>query len=268
MDNDTQSGAALARHTDREYGVRARIGVAVPQANPTVEPEFWTLVPDGVSVLSTRLRGSSADSRARLVDYLTNFQASLDAYETAALDAVGFACTGTSYLIGAREEEVRVKQFEQSYGAPIITAAMAIKRAMQAIGARRVTLFAPYPDWLISACKDYWMNSGFEITSFGTVTKDTSDTRNVYSVTVEDVLASIRGMDLKTCDVILLTGTGVPTLRALQRLSTETGKPALSSNLCLVWALCKAAGMKPAPASLAAGEPLFGGWSERMSRWA
>lgn len=268
MHSGMQAVSPQVRHPQWEYGLKARIGVAVPQANPTVEPEFWTVVPYGVSVLTTRLRGSSTDSRSRLVDYLTNFQGSLDAYETASLDAVGFACTGTSYLIGAREEEERIKRFEDSYGAPIITAAVAIKRAMEELGTRRVALFAPYPDWLISACTDYWMNSGFEIASFGTVTKDTSDTRNVYSVTVEDVLTSIKNMKLEQCDTILLTGTGVPTLRALQQLSITTGKSAVSSNLCLAWALCKAAGVQPEQASLAAGEPLFGGWSKRMARWA
>ena len=38
---------------DREYGARALMGVAAPQANPIVEPEFNALMPHGVSVIAT-----------------------------------------------------------------------------------------------------------------------------------------------------------------------------------------------------------------------
>ena len=36
-----------------------------------------------------------------------------------------------------------------------------------------------------------------------------------------------------------LAATGMPTLRAIGEISHATGKPVLSSNLCLAWALGK-----------------------------
>jgi hypothetical protein len=39
------------------FGWRARIGVLVPPGNPTVEPEFYMMVPDGVTVHCARLQG-------------------------------------------------------------------------------------------------------------------------------------------------------------------------------------------------------------------
>ncbi|MGM4903379.1 hypothetical protein AB8B21_31135 [Tardiphaga sp. 866_E4_N2_1] len=69
----------------REYGNGAVLGVAVPQANPVVEPELAALLPTGFSMLVTRLQGSRSDSRQRLIDYLANLPVSLEAYDTASL---------------------------------------------------------------------------------------------------------------------------------------------------------------------------------------
>ena len=38
-----------------DYGKKGLIGVLTPQANTTVEPEFWTLLPTGWSLINTRL---------------------------------------------------------------------------------------------------------------------------------------------------------------------------------------------------------------------
>jgi maleate isomerase len=191
-----------------EYGAQVTLGVAVPQANPTVEPEFWTLVPDDVNVLATRLSGSRTDSHKRLTDYLDNLQVSLDAYDNAKLDAVGFANTGTSYLIGADEEARRIDAFSAAAGYPIVTAARAIRDALRSLGASRIALFAPYPDWLVAAGQAYWKAAGLKITDTATVSKDTSDTRNVYGVGFSDIIKSTDQLKVDDADVIVMTGTG------------------------------------------------------------
>ena len=113
---------------DREYGSLATIGITVPQANTTVEPEMTALMPDGVSMLIGRLQGCRENSRNRLLEYLDNFGETLSDFDTAPLDAVGYACTATSYLIGAEQEERRIGEFSAKAGFPIVTAAQAIYR--------------------------------------------------------------------------------------------------------------------------------------------
>jgi maleate isomerase len=249
---------------EREYGSIATLGIAVPQANPTVEPEMAALVPDGVSVLTTRLQGSRASSKNRLVEYLDNLGGSLDAFDTAELDAIGYACTGTSYLIGPEEEERRFAAYSARYGYPIISSAQAIRAALAELGARKIALFAPYPSWLIEASHSYWKDCGFTITDTTTVALDTSDTRHVYRIRTPMVLDAIAGLDWQEADAVVLTGTGVPTLRAIPHIARLSGKPVLSSNLCLMWALMKKLGHAGSMAPAATGEALFGGWAGRL----
>jgi maleate isomerase len=249
---------------DREFGALATFGLAVPQANPTVEPEMWSLAPRDVSLLSTRLQGSRTNSRNRLVEYLDNFGDNLESFDTAPLDAVGYACTATSYLIGHAEETRRLGAFADRFGRPIISTAQAITRGLQQLGAHKIALLAPYPSWLVTASQAYWASCGFDIVSTTNVELGTDDTRAVYTVRTPVVVAAAGALDIEKADVILLTGTGMPTLRAIPEIARRSGKPVISSNLCLMWALLGAVGRQAEAPDIASGERLMGVWADRL----
>lgn len=253
-------------HPEREYGAQALLAVAVPQANPTVEPEFNALAPDGVGVIATRLQGSRTDSGNRLVQYLENLGTSMEAFDTARPDVLGFACTGTSYLVGRDEERRLADGFAQRFGYPVITAADAILAALAELGAKRIALLAPYPTFLVDASIKYWQAAGLDVVSHASKQMDPSDTRAVYRIRVPQVMEAVARLDTDKADAVLLSGTGMPTLRVIPELARRSGKPVLSSNLALMWASLKQAGAAfPAPRT-ELGESLIGGWVERGAR--
>ena len=66
-------------------------------------------------------------------------------------------------------------------------------------------------------------------------------------MTSDDALAGLRSVDRTGADCIVVSGTGMPTLRALRRFQHECPLPVLSSNLSLAWALTRAAVPERAP---------------------
>jgi len=219
----------------RDYGTAGRIGVATPQANPTVEAEFRRLVPADVEYVVTRLHSASPDARTRLIEYVERLEDSLASFGGMRLDLLCFACTGSSYLAGAARELERVERAEQRFGYPVLTATTALERRMRALGVRRIALVAPYPDWLLEAAVRFWTARGIEpVLARAVPTARAGDTSAIYELTSADALATVRAAGELRADALLLSGTGMATLPALPTLRALTGLPVLTSNTALV----------------------------------
>jgi maleate isomerase len=232
-----------------DYGPRARVGVAVPQANPTVEPEMRALLPVAIGVYGTRLSHAAPRVEDRLNHYIRNIPAAIRSFGPMRLAALGFGCTGSSYMAGAELEDSLTSAAERECGLPIITAAQAIRQALSAIGARRLALISPYPESLAESGYAYWRQAGLELAHTLRVDPDLTDTHRIYELTSADALAALEALDCHNADAIVLSGTGMPTVNALRAWLPRAPRPVVSSNLCLAWALLQRAAPELAPRS-------------------
>lgn len=247
-------------HQGRDYGSLGRIGLAVPQANPTVEPEFAALLPARTSILVCRLASREQEPRKRFVGYLKYLSHSVATYDTLKPDILGFACTASSYLLGHNDESLIVESFEKDFGYPIVTGGQAIVAALRTLGVHQPAVLAPYPQFVIEAGERYLVEAGFNIASKMRIVTRMVDTRTIYELRSADALAGAREIDLARADCLILTGTGMPSLLAIRQLSLELKIPILSTNLCLAWAVLRKLGL-PLPK----GEhPLLNGWQDRI----
>lgn len=239
------------------YGWLGRVGIGVPQANPTVEAELGILLPRGFSTVVTRLRSDAATPTGRLIAYMEQLEAALGGYDELRPDVFGFACTGSSYLLGREREERLIADASQRFGYPVLTATAAIRWALERIGARRIAVAAPYPAELIEAAVNYWAEDGVELVALERVRTRTTDTRSIYELDFTAADRTIAALDASGADAILLSGTGMPSLPAI----LAGGRlPILSSNL----ALAGLAVHTLQPEALAPGDIAPPGWTERL----
>lgn len=251
---------------DRDYGRLGRIGVVTPQSNPTVEPELSILMPEHVSLLTTRCT-SRAEPKQRFLEYFQKLDETIQTFDGLHLDALAFACTASSYLVNRAEEREQCQRLRRRYGYPVVTAAMAIEQALRYLGARRIALACPYPAWLLAEAEAYWSQQGFEIAVAMSAQPGMRDTRSIYNLRGPEVtsriLAAIRDVD---ADAVVITGTGMPGLQLVCELQEATGRPAMNSNLCLAWACLRAAGIDPGSRGPQTDFPLLGGWRKDLAR--
>jgi len=232
-----------------DYGPRARVGIAVPHTNPTVEPEMREALADSIGVYATRLTHPSPRVEERLNHYIRHIPEAIGTFGEMNLAAFGFGCTGTSYVAGLELEDQLTAEASERTGIPVITAAQSIRAALKELGCNSIALLSPYPEALAEDGYRYWEAAGIRIVDRLRVDPALTDTHRIYELTSDDALAGLRQLNTSEADCLVASGTGMPTLRALRTLSKETELPILSSNLSLAWALTRIAAPELATAA-------------------
>ena len=219
-----------------EYGRAGLMGVLTPQANTTVEPELWTLLPPGWSMLNARLTSDKGTIAERLVDYTARFRDTAAEFANAPVEVIAAACTGASYLIGVEAEARIVAEVEAARGVPFLTAALASVAALRRMGAERIALLSPYPEELNRVCKPYWEAHGFAIAATDGPALEGAAFHPIYAMEGAAVLDAYRRLSQTGADAVLMLGTGMATLHPILAGREEGLAPAISCNLALVWA--------------------------------
>lgn len=246
-----------------EYAPKGLIGLLTPQANTTVEPEHFILLPAGYAHINGRLMSDKSTIEARLVDYVDRLDDACDQFANAPIKAVSVGCTGASYLVGRQREQEVLANIERKRGVPAFTAATAVVAALNQLGARRVALASPYPAGLTAASKEYWESQGFTVSRIASAPMDDTQFHPIYSMKAGTAGALLDDLASDDTDAILMLGTGMPTLEPLLAANAQARVPVLSCMLCLGWMGVSAVDGKPAPL-----EPWLTGahWRERLAR--
>ena len=235
-----------------DYGRDGVAGIGTPQANPTVEAEMAILLPPTVTRMVSRLTSDSDEPATRLREYLVHMDRALATYDTLKPDVFGFACTASTYLVPDGQERELVSALEARFGYPVLTAAAALRAALEAIGARRIALVSPYPPAMAEAAARWWTANGYAIAAIDRIEIGGADTRGIYRLSSRDAHGAVDRLGAISVDAVVMTGTGMPSL-ALLADPPAGAPPLIGSNMSLAQMIAARLGIE------------LGDWRARLS---
>ncbi|SCX72553.1 aspartate/glutamate racemase family protein [Variovorax sp. EL159] len=221
-----------------------RIGQIVPSSNITMETEVpamfrarEAICPERFTFHSSRMRMHKvtkeeleAMNRESLRCAAELADARVDVMSTACLVAI--MAMGLGYHRETERELTQVARANQSL-APVMTSAGALVEGLKTLGAKRISLMAPYMRPLTDLVVKYIENEGIEVVD--SVCFEIPDNLEVGMRDPMKLIDDVKRLDTTGVDVVVASAcVQMPSLPAIQRIEDMLGIRTVSTAVCTV----------------------------------
>jgi maleate isomerase len=231
-----------------------RIGQIVPSSNTTMETEIPAMLRAREAVEPERFTFHS--SRMRMQKVTKEQLAAMDADSIrcaaelvdARVDVLGYACLVAIMSIGKgyhrrSEERLHDVTVKEGYPTPVVTSAGALVAGLKALGAKRISMVAPYMKPLTALVTDYLEAEGIEVAD--SISLEISDNIEVGRQDPMALTRIYKDLQLKGIDVLVLSScVQMPSLGAVPVVENECGLPVVSASICTTHQMLHALGLK------------------------
>ncbi|MEO0993679.1 MAG: aspartate/glutamate racemase family protein [Pseudomonadota bacterium] len=223
-----------------------RLGVLVPFSNTILEPDLAQLMPPGVSIHPARLGGYDLDAVPDSAQMAGLGAADLD--EPLRLVAgvrphmVLYGCTSATLAHGIAFDVELAAQVQDRIGVPSVTAAGSVVMALRTLGVRQIGFASPYVAELNDRAVAFLSDAGFATVSRADVGRTLGNDEQC-ALTPEEIMALGRQADSSAAEAIVLSCTDMRSVEALEPLEAALGKPVITSNQAMAYAVLSTLGL-------------------------
>jgi maleate isomerase len=230
------------------FGEKGRLGLIVPANNSVIEPEFWSVMPDGAAAFGTRLfvRGDISPEVVRKME--TQVDRAVDELTATGVDVLVYADMATTFVMQTDWNETKTKEIADRAGVPCISAWTALRDALAVFDVTAFALGTPYPAPVHALTRPFFESNGYTVVDDATL--GIAAMLDVPKVTPKRLKELVHRLETAGAGAIVLLATDLPTFASIEEIEAETGLPVLSSNQTLLWSALRAAGNNVAIKSL------------------
>ena len=231
-----------------------RIGQIVPSSNTTMETEIPAMFRAREGVEPERFTFHSSRMRMKKVTKEELEAMDADSGRCAAelvdarVDVLGYACLVAIMSMGKgyhRTSEERLHQItiKENHPTPVVTSAGALVAGLKTLGAKRVSLVAPYLKALTGLVVDYIRAEGIEVVD--SISLESPDNVEVGRQDPMNLTKIYRDLKLKNVDALVLSScVQMPSLAAVAIVEQECGLPVVSASVCTTHQMLQRLGLK------------------------
>ena len=238
MNRATAPSLLKARLDDRS--VRWRIGFVALATDHTAERDFARICDfDEVGLYVNRVayaNPTTEENLLKMAPLLTEAAALILPGEP--LDVVAYGCTSASVVIG--EGMVQEAIAKAKPNTPVVTPSSAARDAMQTLGARRISVLAPYTAEVSAKIGDYFAAAGFEVKSLDCFGLE--DDRDIARVAPESIIEAALECCAPDAEALFLSCTALRAAEVAEAIESRLGRPVVTSNQAMIWRALRHAG--------------------------
>lgn len=217
--------------------VQPRLGLIVLRVDETIEQDFRRLFDPSAALHVTRIASGEELTPETIATMESGLPAAARLLPPAVeFDAVGYACTSGTTLIGAGRVAALVAGACRTRAVTDpLTATIAATRFL---GANRIGIVSPYIASVAEPIRAAFEGEGFRVlraASFGERVEAKVARIDPASV-IDAALSVARNKDI---DMVFLSCTNLRTLDVIDGLENRLGIPVISSNLALAWDMAR-----------------------------
>ncbi len=223
-----------------------KIGVLVPYTNTNLEPDLALMRPEGTTLHFERMGGYDVDEIPD-AGQMAGLGAS-DLTETLRLiagvrpAAVLYGCTSATLTHGVAFDRDLAGKIAAASGAVSITAAGALVTALSALGVTKVGFASPYVGEINDQAAAFLAGEGIETVARADIGRDLGN-YGQGELTPNEVIALAMRAVAPQAQALVLSCTDMRSVETIARLEAATGRPVVTSNQAMVFALCRALGL-------------------------
>ena len=231
-----------------------RIGQIVPSSNTTMETEIPAALrareavePERFTFHSSRMRMQKVTKEELEAMDRDSDRCALELAD-ARVDVLGYACLVAIMSMGKgyhRVCEARLHQRTVEAGgpAPVVTSARALVDGLKALGARKVSILAPYMKPLTKLVIDYIENEGIEVVD--SISLEIPDNLEVGRQHPLAPVEITKKLDIRGVDAVVASAcVQMPSLASIQPIEDRIGLPVVSSSVSTTFMMLKRLGLK------------------------
>ena len=226
------------------YGDRARIGMLLPSVNRAAEPQITEMLPDGVSLHTTRLRLLSS-KKEHIDEMVADVERGATMLADADVDLIVFHCTAASMFAPGFDDGV-IERIENATGKPATSTSKGCVEAFGTFGAKKITLTTPYIQETNDREVEFLKSHGVEVLS-ETGLGITGDGGAMLAVAPGEWHDRVKAQDEPDSEAAFLSCTAIRAVEAIEPIEADIGKPVVTSNQAMVWHALRKLGVDDRP---------------------
>tara|TARA_Y100000590_G_scaffold463851_1_gene631679 strand:+ start:329 stop:1051 length:723 start_codon:yes stop_codon:yes gene_type:complete len=225
-----------------------RVGVLVPYANTNLEIDLHRFKIPDLNFYITRISGyeinkiPDANQMKKMGE--SDLSEALKLIDGVIPDAILYGCTSATLSHGLKFTYDLEKLISKASRCFAITASGALIIAMKALNIKNIAFASPYVGEINDKAIKYFLEAGFKTVSHSDIGRNLSNYEQ-GTLSSEKIIDLAYKADSKNCEAIVISCTDLKAVEVINTIETNLGKPVITSNQAMIFALLRAFNLKP-----------------------